>query len=71
MLRHYALQQVGRVLLDQPDFPSFDRDRVVRYVRELADSYYRGLWFSLPDVQKLLLHQIAEGDLVSPEPAVP
>ena len=54
------------MLLDLPNFPSYDRDRLVRHVRELADSYYRGLWFSLPDAEKLLLHQIAAGDVVNP-----
>src|SRR6185295_16281701 len=63
---HHQLQVVGLTLLELSDLVDYDRDRLVRHVRELADSFYRALWLALSDQEKLLLAQVAAGDLVNP-----
>lgn len=63
---HHQLQIIGLTLLELSDLRDYDRDRLVRHIRELADSFYRALWLSLSAQEKLLLAQVAAGDLVNP-----
>jgi hypothetical protein len=62
----HQLQVIGTTLLGLRDLSGYDPDRLVRHIRELADGFYRALWLALPDEEKLLLAQVAAGDLVNP-----
>jgi len=63
---HLQLQAVGEPVVRFPDFADYDPYRLVRCIRELADGFYRTLWSSFSDKEKLLLTQVAKGYLVNP-----
>jgi hypothetical protein len=65
-LEHGPLQSVGLTVVRLPDFAAHDPYRLVRHIRELADRFYRAAWSALTDKEKLLLTQVAQGNLINP-----
>lgn len=61
------LQAIGRELLPALDLREMDRGQILDEIRERADLYYRSLWASLADGEKLLLVHLAEEGLVNPK----
>lgn len=64
---HGRLQGIGEALLERPDFPEYDTERLIRHIRELADGYYASLWNSLSKEEQALLAHLAQGSLVNPK----
>ncbi|HSF43363.1 MAG TPA: cache domain-containing protein [Thermoanaerobaculia bacterium] len=61
------LQAIGRELLPALDLREMDRGQILDEIRERAGLYYRALWASLSDGEKLLLVHLAEEGLVNPK----
>lgn len=61
------LQALGMGLLPALDLREMDRGQILDEIRERADLYYRSLWASLSDGEKLLLVHLAEEGLVNPK----
>lgn len=61
------LQEIGRELLPELDLLEMDRGQIFDEIRERAGLYYRSLWASLSDGEKLLLVHLAEEGLVNPK----
>jgi hypothetical protein len=66
-LEHGPLQAVGLTVVRMPDFAGHDPYRLVRHIRELGDRFYRAVWSALTDKEKLLLTQVANGNLINPQ----
>jgi hypothetical protein len=64
---HGPLQEVGLAVVRLPGFATLDPYRLVRHIRELADRHYRAVWSGLTDKEKLLLTQVASGNLINPQ----
>jgi hypothetical protein len=68
---HRQLQVIGlQIAAEVAHEPSLllacDHEGSIRLIRDRADNFYRALWLSLTDPEKLLLTQIAQGHLVNP-----
>jgi hypothetical protein len=61
------LQAIGMGLLPALDLREMDREQILDEIRERAEVYYRSLWASLADGEKLLLVHLAEEGLVNPK----
>lgn len=61
------LQAIGLGLLPALDLREMDRGQIFDEIRERAEVYYRSLWASLADGEKLLLVHLAEEGLVNPK----
>lgn len=61
------LQAIGKELLPALDLREMDRGQIFDEIRERAGLYYRSLWASLSDGEKLLLVHLAEEGLVNPK----
>lgn len=63
---HRHLQALAPIVASEPGFETYDRERIARQVRDLAEGYYRALWMALSEREKLVLAHLARGHLVNP-----
>jgi len=64
--RKEALLGVGGEVARMPGLDRLRSPELIRRIRDLADGYYRVVWGSLSDVERVLVYRLARGDALNP-----